>query len=263
MPGQNAQTSGFARARARVNHRYVIPRITPDPAFTAALESRLRRAHRAQLNARPSWLPLRPRLAYVFTLALLLSLLIGIPVLAQMGMLKYFVPIETTQWPWPHMTPMPFNAVEARDLAELEKAVGFALRMPTYLPNDCALLQYQYIARDHAAFLSYACVDILEQWPHGDWRNTPWRQPVGPHAVQTLTINGQPAYYIEGPWQFQRTRDGTRTPPVWVPSGARRLVFERGDVLIDLAAIPESISNGVVAGLISKEELIRIAESMK
>src|SRR5438105_3785257 len=82
------------------------------------------------------------------------------------------------------------------------------------------------------------------------WRNNPLRQPVGPNAVQTVSIDGQPAYYIEGTWQFGATGNGTLTPPVWVPSGARRLVLERADVVIDLAAIPESLSNGVASGLI-------------
>ncbi len=239
-------------------------RITPDTNFTLALNHRLRQAHRAQANARPSWrLNLSPRLAFAFAFALAFSLLIGIPVLAQMGLLKYFVPVETTQMPWPQGTPMPFEPLKARDRAELERALGFAILAPTYLPDNCSHVEYMYFTSIRTAFLSYPCVDIMEQHQPADWRNNGFRQPVGPNAVQTLRINGQPAYYIEGTWEFRTLPDDTRTTPTWVPSGARRLVLERGDRLIDLAAMPDSITNGMISGLISKEELIRIAESMQ
>jgi len=251
--------------------------IVPDPAFTAELETRLQRAHRAQFYARrplyqriAQWPRLSPRFAVGILLALLCSMLLGIPVLAQMGVLKYFVPYEVTRYPSPQaiMPPIPstiaaVEPVQALDLATLEHALGFPIRAPKYLPNDCPLWRYAYISQSSAAFLSYTCVDILEQKAVADWRNNPLRQPVGPNAVQTLSIGGQPAYYIEGTWQFGATGNGTLTPPVWVPTGARRLVLERGDVVIDLAAIPESLSNGIVSGLISKAELIQIAESMK
>lgn len=186
-----------------------------------------------------------------------------------MGLLRYFVPYEVTQYPTrPGGTPansvggVPFEPISVPDLASLEQAVGFTLAVPRYLPVGCPLWQYAY-AKPSAAFLTYTCVDILEQTAVADWRTNPLRQPVGPHAVQNVSLNGQPAYYIEGTWQFQTTRSGTATPPVWVPSGARRLVFERGDVLVDLAAMPSSMPNGVASGLISKAELIQIAESMK
>ena len=251
--------------------------IVPDPAFTAALETRLQRAHRAQVyTQRPlhqriaQWPRLSPRFAVGILLALLCSLLLGIPVLAQMGVLKNFVPYEVSRYPSPQGTtpqnPSTAGAVEpvqAPDLATLEHALGFSIRAPKYLPNDCPLWRYAYISQSSAAFLSYTCVDILEQKAVADWRNNPLRQPVGPNAVQTLSIDGQPAYYIEGTWQFGATGNGTLTPPVWVPSGARRLVLERADVVIDLAAIPESLSNGIASGLISKAELIQIAESLK
>ena len=239
-----------------------------DPAFATALESRLQRARQAQLDGLAgerrvrSWMFLRPRLALGLGLAVVLSVLIGVPVLAQIGLLKYFMPYEVSQYlPRPLGTMVPFEPTTVPDVARLEQAVGFALLVPSDLPNDCSLWQYAYVAQ--TALLSFTCVDIQEQKALSDWHDNPLRQPVGPNAVQTLTINGQPAYYIEGTWQFQTTRSGTPTPPVWVPSGARRLVFERGDLLIDLAAIPASMSNGMASGLISKEALIQIAESMK
>jgi len=157
---------------------------------------------------------------------------------------------------------LPFEPITAPSLASLKKAVGFPLLVPTYVPEGCPIWRYAYVKLS-AAFLTYTCVDILEQKAVTDWRNNPLRQPVGPDAVQNMTIDGQPAYYIEGTWQFTTTRSGTPTPPVWVPSGARRLVFERGDVLVDLAAMPSSLQNGIPSGLISKEELMQIAESMR
>jgi len=80
-------------------------RITLDPAYQAALETRLQQAHRTKMDGEargrtaPYWPSLRPRFALGLTLALLLTLLLGIPVLAQMGLLKYFVPYEVNQYP--------------------------------------------------------------------------------------------------------------------------------------------------------------------
>ena len=250
--------------------------IVPNPAFTAALETRLQRAHRTQTFAQSPrqriahWPRLNPRFALGILLALLCSLLLGFPVLAQIGVLKYFVPYEVTKYPSPQGATPPISStvtavepVQAPDLAAVEQALGFSILAPKYLPNDCPLWRYAYLSQSSAAFLSYTCVDILEQKALADWRTNPLRQLVGPNAVQTFSIDGQPAYYIEGTWQFGAARSGTLTPPVWVPTGARRLVLERADLVIDLAAIPESLSNGIASGLISKAELIQIAESMK
>jgi hypothetical protein len=251
--------------------------MTLEPRYAAALESRVQQAHRASIGAPtasygrwglPFRLTLRP--AYGLALALLCSLVVAIPVLAQMGVLRYFVPYEVAQFPQAQLTPGPnplasgtIQPRPARDPAELSRTVGFAVLVPAYLPDACPLLQYASVPEAGAAYLSYSCVDILEQRPLADWRNNPLRQPVGPNAVQALSFDGRPAYYIEGAWQFAPPQQGTTVPPVWSPTGARRLVLERGSLLLDIAAIPESITNGVPVGLISREELIAIAQSLK
>src|SRR5436190_22813707 len=156
-------------------------RITLDPAFQAALEKRLQQAHRAQVNSPKgthaasalddapvrgrrilSWPSLSPRFALGLTLALLLTLLLGIPVLAQMGLLKYFVPYEVNQYPTQLALGLPFEPITAPSLASLKKAVGFPLLVPTYVPEGCPIWRYAYVKLS-AAFLTYTCVDILEQ----------------------------------------------------------------------------------------------------
>jgi len=104
-----------------------------DPSVAEEMEYQLRRTHHAQLQAQMpdfrrwlSGLLLRRRFAVGLVLALLLSFLVGIPVLAQMGLLKYFVPYEVGQYPSrPVGTAMPFEPVTAPDLASLERAVGW------------------------------------------------------------------------------------------------------------------------------------------
>src|SRR2546422_5800281 len=61
------------------------------------------------------------------TVALLLTLLLGIPVLAQMGLLKCFVPYEVNQYPTQLALGLPFEPITAPSLASLKKAVGFPL----------------------------------------------------------------------------------------------------------------------------------------
>ncbi len=239
-------------------------RFSVDPSFAAALERRLRQRHPASVTppaptlwqrltrslsmSRPAIL-LRPRLGYLVALALLLSLLVSIPVLAHMGGLKYFVPDEVTTYPTPRgNSSAAFVPLRPSQLTELEKAVGFSILWPSYLPSACQLLQSSQVGNYRVVWLSYSCFDLYEAKQQSDWE--PIKEPVPRHSIQELTINGQPALYMED------TASSTS-------SNFRRLIFERGDILIQLFATPGSPQNGMRAGLLSKEELITIAESMR
>jgi hypothetical protein len=143
--------------------------------------------------------------------------------------------------------PTPLAATSQNDL---QKQVGFAVLMPTYLPVGCALQKYQYVSLARELALVYACeigmLMIAERKAE-----TVQRPFVGPSSTQGLVINGQPAMYIVGGWVTGGPNNETGTK--WMDGGVHQVVFEKNNILIRM--------NATI--LLNKEELIKIAESMQ
>lgn len=189
----------------------------------------------------------RMSLRFAVMMIVVLSVVGVLPVAAQ-AILTYFAPREVTALP-----PPAYETVEARPTAlrwverpTLEQQAGFSVLAPNYLPPNCTLREQYFLAEPKVVNLTYGCMWIAEQ------RSTTVQQPlVGQGATRTVTVNGQPAVYIEGAW-VTIVRDGKEEPLQWDPSALRQLVFERNGLLIRLSS-PN----------LTLQELVQIAESMK
>ena len=177
----------------------------------------------------------------------LLCALIVIPVLGK-TLLDHYAPREVARIPMPISTaaaPTPQSRSTITDLARIEEQIGHRILQPTYLPANCGGLRERFAYADiRVAVLRYGCVGIEQQV------NSGIQQPyVGTGASQSLTVNGQPAIYINGIW-VQDKPGGKLT---WRAGDYHELIFEQNGLTIRLSASTE----------IAKEELVRIAESMK
>jgi hypothetical protein len=151
------------------------------------------------------------------------------------------------------IVPTPVRRWSAPD--ELAGTVGFVPLAPAYLPPGCEARERYALARPPAAYLIYACVAIAQQ------AGGIVQQPaVGAGAAEVLAVGGYPALYIRGGWVEARrgTPGGLPGEPgelVWREDVGQTLILERDGLIIRLQ-VPG-------AATLSREELLRIAESLR
>ena len=132
------------------------------------------------------------------------------------------------------------------ELAQIERAVGFRLLLPTYLPLGCDL-EEQFVYGPRVAGLRYTCIAISAQKVHRQVRPS-----VGLGSVHEVTVNGLPALYIDGAWV-----SANGGPIAWQQSAFPELWLERDGVFVRLRIWPQMRLAD------PKQELIRIAESLR
>lgn len=133
------------------------------------------------------------------------------------------------------------------DRAELQRQAGFPVLEPTWLPPGCQPVEAWVDGTGHIfANLTYTCLHVVEDVVHGVQR--PY---VGAGATQDVTVSGQPAVYVDGGWTQILGQDSA---PQW-RSGPVQLLFVQDNVFF--------ILDGLLGQHLSKDELIRIAESLR
>lgn len=238
--------------------------LSPDPDFAAELAARLALIPSPHLT-RP-----RPRRVYLWKESLMqrtfntilsvmngnprvrgyllggllgLSLLVGLPVAGQ-TLLNHFVPRAIPLFSTPALvTAIPTTVIRVQGNGPVDQAAGFHVLLPSYLPPKCgSSLRHAYDAATRTMRMNYGCILIDERITNGVDR-----PDVEQGSTQTIMVGGRPAIYIDGAWE----KADNEAQPTW-KHNLTELDFERGNVLITLVGIK-----------LQKEELIRIAESMK
>lgn len=265
-------------------------RIQPDAAFKKALEKRLLTVQGSQLQVRSRSFPrgisqisliwrtkIRSERRFVYGLGLAALLLIALwmtgPTIAQFA-LPHFAPREVTKWPALSEVTMaePPEPVTTEIISQLEEQAGFAVLTPQYVPSGCQLHEGSYLPEPIGEVqLVYRSADNLpcfttnQRAIDGDATHTPF---IYEGSGEEITIHGQPAFYIDGIWVVEGLGDGEGNADTielapgeleelietatWV-EGHKQLVFENGALLVRLDGDMQ----------LTKEELIRIAESME
>lgn len=260
--------------------------IKPDSSFTRELKERLLHVNETEqrLIAHPflrsvnelmtAWRNImvkRKRFAYAIGLGALLAL-VAVPALAWFA-LEHFAPREVEKLPIASesvtLATLPPEAY-SENIETLIKQAGFSPLMPRYVPSGCNFHRGYYLAEPigeiHLEYNSSGnlpCLDISQRETEGDRIDRPF---VGEDSMEEINIEGKPALYINGTWLIKDvpTERGTTihlSPKeqeklfegaVWV-QGPQQLIFEQNGLLIRIDAGPR----------ISKEELVKIAESME
>lgn len=207
---------------------------------------------------------------------LLVALLVVGPTLAQFA-LPHFAPREVEELPiLPAVTfAAPLESITTNIIDELEGQAGFSLLIPDYVPPECQLREGKYLPEPIGeVMLVYRSLDnlpcfTLNQRVIDDSTHRPF---IHDGSAEEITINGEPALYVDGMWVIEgpigreSNSDSITLAPgelaelmetaTWV-EGPKQLVFERGMILLRL-------DGGVYEdSQLTKEELIRIAESME
>lgn len=266
--------------------------IKPDPSFVQGLRKHLLQVSMTErqravgfLRSLPSrWMRIwnrsmvkQKRLLQTMGLAalLILSALVVVPALASRFGLGYFAPQEVEKLPSSGgpvvLATIPSEAY-SKNIKMLEERAGFSVLVPRYLPFTCNLRGGYYLAEPigeiHLEYDSndnLPCFDVAQRKrkTQEDTVHSPF---VGQGSVEEITIKGKPALYINGVWMVKESlsENGTtmRLSPeereklfggaTWV-QGPQQLIFEYKGLLIHINAGPN----------ISKEELVKIAESME
>ena len=260
--------------------------IKPDSSFTRELREHLLHVNvtEQRLIAHPflhfvnelmtAWrniMARRKRFAYAIGLGALLAL-VAVPALAWFA-LEHFAPREVEKLPIAGES-VALATLPPEDYSEnletLEKQAGFSPLMPRYVPSGCNFHRGYYLAEpigeihlEYDSFGNLPCLDISQRETEGDRIDRPF---VGEDSMEEITINGKPALYINGTWLVKDFPIERRTTihlspkeqeelfdgAVWV-QGPQQLIFEQNGLLIRIDAGPK----------ISKEELVKIAESME
>lgn len=131
---------------------------------------------------------------------------------------------------------------------ELQRLVSFPLWVPTDVPCP-GPNQRWYDPSSRRAGLVYQCVAVSEQSA-----DVVHRPVAHPGTLEEVVINGHPGYYYETTVVEPGSGRAETTPA---------LVFEGEGTLVTLSPLPWHTRNGVVMPVRGKEDLVRIAESMK
>lgn len=262
--------------------------IKPDPTFTKNLKKQLFVANKPErrsivqslsnsvtrsMTVWRSVMTKRKRFVYAVALTLLLIVcaLTALPSLAQFA-LEHFAPREVEKLPITGesvtLATIPSESY-LNNVETLETQLGFVVLMPQYIPTYCHFQESYYLAEPVSEIhLVYDTTDKLpcfEVTQRKAQENMVHRPSVGPGSTEEITINGEPALYINGMWVIENM-PGNETAlrlssedmeklfedAAWV-EGPQQLVFENNDLLIRIDAGPN----------ISKEELVKIAESLE
>ena len=194
-----------------VARRFAYP---PTPDLTSAVQQRL--ADRSALSGQR--LLLRPALAFLLALALLIGGLLAVPPVRaaivewlQIGAVRIWLveptptPLQTTQPPRPTATPPStlFNLAGATTLAEAQQKAGFPIRLPTY-PADLG-------APDGVYYQELGGPAVVLVWlePTQPTRArfslhilgaTVFAEKGNVKRLEQTTVNGYLAFWTEGPY---------------------------------------------------------------
>jgi hypothetical protein len=144
---------------------------------------------------------------------------------------------------------------------QLNEQAGFPVMRPAYVPDGCRLQEARYDAEVRQTSLIYAagssrrdgngrsiygnvCVAIAQQ--AGGLASV--RASVPNEAIEEIALSSGPATLVNGIWQGL---PGQSTHS-WVTEEGRMLIFER-----------DGVSALLLNGGLSKQELIKLADSMK
>jgi hypothetical protein len=238
-------------------------RYPPTPAIAAAVRVPPAKSRLSCRPAQLAWAAL-VLLALVAALLAVPSVRAGILDFLQIGDIRLFPErpaVEPAVATTPPVTPPHSQTYERlvgiRPLAEVQEAVGFDLKVPTYPPDlgppDIASLQYMegevvilvWLEPDNpevARLILYA-LDLAEGAFAGkfDWSD-----------LRPATVHGQPAYWVQGRHFLQiYTADGEMTMDTLREVASDVLVWEEDGVTYRLETSAPL------------EEAIRIAESMR
>lgn len=195
-------------------------------------------------------------LAVVVLLAVGALLLPGTHVPAEAGLGRVITAFKHARVeiaPLQTATPPPWRGERYPGLEEAQSAVGFRVRVPSYLPDGLAL--DQVTATEHGGVrrvslqysgttetLAQTTLSIHESVATAATEAQPWTIETGGDDIRSLQVAGRPALWVQGHW----TRAGR-----WAAGGDQgMLLVQDGDVLIQ------------IVGRFSQEECVRIAESM-
>lgn len=221
-------------------------------------------------DVRPHQPFLRPgfRIALVAA-GVMLMLVTGIALAVGHTRLLHVIPVEYTlrEEESAPATGRPLEVVKAATIDELEAIAGFSLLKPTFLPERCAALRSaHYLPETRVTAITYSCLDIQQQ--RGD---RVYRPPVPEGSLQRVTVNGSPAVFFvtplpprslspPTPLQDPVTSHGpAKTEEGWE---FRDLIFEANGLIVRLSTFPKGAPTVPENAPLSKEELIKIAESM-
>lgn len=156
--------------------------------------------------------------------------------------------------PMQTITPPAVRSETYPSVEEAQAAVGFRIRVPSYLPNGLALDEVTVSESEGQRWvvLQYSGTSMaplalgpvtIQEYQAGE---APAAQALtfqaGAEGVQSIQVDGKPALWVQGHW----TRTGR-----WERGGQDGvLMVQSGDVLVQ------------VAGRLSQQECVRIAESM-
>lgn len=193
-----------------VARRFAYP---PTPDLAGAVQQRL--ADRSALSGQRR---MRPALAFLLALALLISGLLAVPPVRaaivewlQIGAVRIWLveptptPLQTTQPPRPTATPLAtlFNLAGATTLAAAQQKAGFPIRLPTD-PADLG-------APDGVYYQELGGPAVVLVWlePTQPTRArfslhilgaTVFAEKGNVRQLEQTTVNGQPAFWTEGPY---------------------------------------------------------------
>lgn len=249
------------------HHLSMASKMTIDPAFKASLYARLAAAHTARRQgirqsftfAVRSWREkminyvqrsgmntrgVRPQ--FIIGIAVLVSMLLAAPVLGQ-TILNWIRPQVVDRLP--NNVPASTELLPSAPLDQIEKRAGYALLLPSYLPENCGRRNtyvnpgQRYDATVDTVFINYPCVTISSRPIRANVQ-----QPlVGDNATETVSVNGQPALLIRGVWESFDNQ-----PATWNPNGGLQLIFQY-----------RTLQVMVEAHDLTKAELIKVAASLK
>jgi hypothetical protein len=153
--------------------------------------------------------------------------------------------VATPSWVGMPSVAIPPPPAHWTDPSELSRELGLTLYVPDYLPSGCSALgnSGSLPPSPHAAHLHYSCVGITV-WP----LSVGIRPQVPPGSAEELVVAGHPATLIEGAWSIDSGGEA-----VW-QKGIVQLLIEQPDVTVRVAT---------TVGVLSREELMRIAESLR
>ena len=152
-------------------------------------------------------------------------------------------------------------------VAEAETIAGFDLLEPAVLPAGFELMNARYDVAFQTVMLFYlpkgesAGVSglYISQSPRNTADEITGCEACPAEAVEQVQVNGQTAYYWQGAFDAGST-DQPLSPPIWRPDEPHfTLTWANSDLIIVL----NYTATEWYGGQISKDDLIRIAESMR
>jgi len=255
VDGRGAASEGAAEGVRAFSARLAqAAPLRPAEGFAMALEARLL-AVAAEANRAAGWPAIRlgRRVALVTVVASALALGtsaavgIGVPLPAFLDSHgKRVAPQVVTT---PPVLSGPSVAITPPDQwidpLELSKQLGLPVYVPNYLPSGCPPIRSwaSLPPAPHVGHLQYACIGIQVFA-----LDVHIRPAVAPGSVEDLAVGGRPATLIKGSWST-----GSDGETIWY-EGTMQLFVEHPGVTVGVQSS---------AGTLTREELLRIAESLQ